>query len=393
LKVTVSETKANTKLLEVEVPAERVESALQAACVKYQKKAQLPGFRKGKVPLSLVRARFGRAIEGEVIDDLISETYEDAQKQEGINPAGAAKVEGVEYEPGKPLRYKASVEVMPEVTLKEYRGIHVTREVPRITEEDVEAALESLRDHYAEVATVEDAAREGHFVVADVQAVDRIGVPIVGDKVENADFQLGQSPFGPEFDEQLVGTRRGEERVVTIVEQSDALNVTAPARERSFSVKIKEIKEKSLPDLDDELAQTAGGLATLEELRQKVREDLVRNAELEAKRNVRDQIADHLTKENPIPVPEGLVSRFVDSLVADLKGTSEEPLDEEELRMKYWPLARNHIRLHLILEEIGRREQIEGKDEEILDYLAARAQISEVEPIRKEDYPSLIIER
>ncbi|UCE19364.1 MAG: trigger factor [Gemmatimonadota bacterium] len=392
MKVAVSEPKAGQKLLEIEVPIERVEGALKAAYEDYRKKARLPGFRKGKAPLDIIKSRFGRAIESEVIDDLISETYNDAQSKEGIRPAGAAKVESVEYESGKPLRYKATVEVMPDITLKEYRGIEVTKEIPNITDEDVDAALESLRDQYAEVVGVDDEAQEGHFVVADIQAVDRGHVPIVGDKVENADFQLGKSPFGPEFDKELVGMKRCEDRVVKITYPKDHHDPKVAGSEHFFSVKMKEVKEKKLPELNDDLAKTVGGMNTLEDLRRRVEEELVRRAEFEAERNVRDQISDRLVKDNPVTVPEGMVNRFLDSFIADIREKSREPFDEEVLRNRYRPFAMNQIRLHLILEEIGQHERIEGGEEKIMNYLIEKAEISEVEPVRKEGASSLIVQ-
>ena len=392
MKVTVTEPEVCKKLLEVEVPAERVKSALQEAYTKYQKKAQLPGFRKGKVPLDIIKTRFGKAIEDEVIENLISETYKDAQKEQGINPAGAAHIENVEFERGQPLTYKATVEVIPEIHLKEYKGIHVTKEVPRITEENVEAALESLREQYAEVRAVEEKTKEGHFIVADIQGVDRAGLPIVGDKIENADFQLGKSSFGPEFDKELVGMKRNEERNIRIAYPIDHHDPKLAGSEHFFSVQIKEIKKKILPELDDELAKTVGEFNTLEDLRKAVRDDLVRRAELSAKQSIRGQIADSLTKENPISVPEGFVKRFLDSFIDDMKQKSQDPFDEELIRNRYRPYALNQIRLHLILNEIARREHIEEGDEIVLDYLVEMAHVEEVEPVRKEDYPSLVVE-
>lgn len=392
MRVTVSETEVGKKILEVEVPVERTQNALQAAYTKYQKKTQLPGFRKGKVPLDIIRTRFGKAIESEVVEDLISETYKDAQKEQGINPAGAAQIENVEFAEGKPLKYKATVEVFPQIALKEYKGIEVTKEIPRITDKDVDAALESLREHYAEVITVDEEAKEGHYIVADIQGVDRSGVPIVGDKVENVDFQLGKSSFGPEFDKELLGLRRDDQRIINVTYPKDHSDPKLAGSEQFFSVKVREIKEKRLPEIDDDLAKTVSELDTLADLRKEVRADLLRRAELEIERKVRDQIAEQLTKENPIPVPEGLVTRFLDSFVADIKQKSQEPFDEELLRNRYRSYALNQIRLHLILEEIGRLEHIGEGDEKVLDYLVEQAQINEIEPVRKEDYPSLVIE-
>ena len=392
MKVTVSEKEAGKKLLEIEVPAERIETALKAAYEKYRQKTQLPGFRKGKVPLDIVKSRYGSVIQGEVIEDLISETYNDAQKDQGLKPAGAAQIEDVEFELGKPLRFKATVEVMPEITLKEYMGIGVTKEIPKITEEDVDAALESVRDHYAEVVGVDDEAQEGHFIVADIQAVDRAHVPIVGDKVENADFQLGESPFGPEFDKELIGMKQGDERVVTITYPKDHRDPKRAGSEQFFSVTMKEVKEKRLPELNDDLAKTIGGMNTLGDLRKRVKDDLVRRAEFDAERGVRDQITDYLVKEHPFTVPEVMVNRFLEALIADAREKAQEPFDEEVLRNRYRPFALNQIRLHLILEEIGRREHIEGGEKKIVDYLVEKAEIREVEPVPKRPDSSLIVE-
>ena len=391
MKVTVSEPEAGKKSLEIEVPTERVQNALRKAYTKYQKKTQLPGFRKGKVPLHIIKVRFGKAIESKAIEDLISETYKEAQKEQGINPADAAQIENVEYDEGKPLKYRAIVEVYPEIDIKEYEGIEVIKEMPRITEEDVDAVLESLRNQYAEVTAVDDEAREGHFIVADIQAADRTGLPIVGDKVENADFQLGNSSFGPEFDKELVGMKRDEERIVKITYPKDHHDPTLAGREQFFSVRVKEIKEKILPDLDDDLARTVGNFNTFEDLRNAVIEDLVRRAELGAERKVKDQIADSLIKEHPFTVPESMVARFLDAFIDDLKQKSQEPVDEELLRNRYRPYAVNQIRLHLLLKEIARREHIEGGDEKVLDYLVEKSQIEEVEQVRKEDFPSLVV--
>jgi len=266
------------------------------------------------------------------------------------------------------------------------------KEIPRITEKDVDAALESLREHYAEVRVVDEEAKEGHFIVADIQGVDSAGLPIIGDKVENADFQLGKSSFGPEFDKELVGMKRNEERIIRITYPRHHHDATLADSEHFFSVRIKEIKAKILPELDDELAKAVGQLNTLDDLRKEVRDDLLRRAELDAERHVREQIADYLTKENPISVPEGLLSRFLDSFIADVKQKSHEPIDEELLRNRYRPYAQNQVRLHIIMEEIARREHIEEGDENVLDYLVEMALVEEVEPVRKEDYPSLVVE-
>ena len=392
MKVTVSEPEAGKKQFEVEVPAERVQLALKRAYADYQKKVNLPGFRKGKVPIDIIKGRYGPAIEAEVIDAIVTETYRDAQKEHDVKPAGAAQIEDIDYDHGKPLKYKAVVEIMPEVSVKEYVGLTIEKVRPRVTEADVDMTLESLREQYAEVTSVDSEAREGHFVVADIQGVDRSGLPIIGDKLENIDLQLGKSSFGPEFDKELVGMKRDQERIIKVVYPRDHPDSKLAGSERSFLVKVKEIKKVILPELDDELAETVADLKTLEDLRQEVRKDLVRRAERNAEFDVRNQIADRLTKGNPIPVPDSMVNRFLDLFIDDVKTKSKEPLDEELWRNRYRPYAVNQIRLHLLFEEIKRLERIEGDDEEVMDYLVSVAKITEVEPTVKEGYPSLIVE-
>jgi len=139
----VTELEAGKKQLEVEIPSEEVETAKQAAFKKYQEKAALPGFRKGKVPLNVIKARFGKAIEAEVIEELVSQTYRNAEEEQGIRPASTAQIEEIDFAEGQPLRFKATVEVMPEVTLREYKGIEVSREIHTITDEDGAETVES----------------------------------------------------------------------------------------------------------------------------------------------------------------------------------------------------------------------------------------------------------
>jgi len=209
--------------------------------------------------------------------------------------------------------------------------------------------------------------------------------------VENADLQLGSSPFGPEFDSALLGMKKGQEKLVKIVYPKEHPDQKLAGHERHFQVQVKEIKEIILPGLDDNLASTVGGFQTLEELREAVRTELMRRADLSAQQSVRDHIVDHLLRDNPVQAPEGLVQRFLDSFIADVKEKSREPFDEELLRNRYRPFAINQIRLHFILDEIKRLEGIKGEEKEVLDHLVSAARVKDVEAVPREERPSFIV--
>lgn len=374
MKVTVTEPKSWKRVLEIEVPGEQIQEKVDAAYKQYRKEIALPGFRRGKVPIDVLKARFGSWIRADVLEKMVPEFYEQARQEHHIVPISQPVIEDMAYEEGEPLRFRAVVEVKPPIHLKEYKGIRVFKKPVHVTEEDIQKALDVLRDRYAHIVKVEDAAEPGHFLLADMQELDRTGIPIVGHKREGEFFQIGESDLGDEFDTQLIGVKAGEERRIFTAYPNDYENRELAGQQVHFMVKVREVLAKQLPELDDDFAVDAGA-ENLDDLKNVIRQDL----EAEPDREMRQNLIQQLVDDNHVDIPESMLSSFLDRLVADARHSSREPVDEDGLRQRYRPFAIDRIKRHLILDEIAEREHITVTQEEIdkrIALIAERGQVN-----------------
>lgn len=371
MKVTVTEPTPWKRVLDVEVPSAQVQGEIDSTYERYRKQIKLAGFRQGKAPLDLLKARFGEDIKREVLQKLVPEFYEKARAEAHLEPLGQAVVEDVEFQEGQALRFRAVLEVKPALDLKEYKGIRVMKRPAEVTEENIQHALDVLRDRHAEVVRVEGKAQPQQYLLADIQPLDRTGIPIIGRKAANRFFQLGSGMMGPEFDERLVGIQAGEERRVLAVYPKDHQDPHLAGQEALFTVAVRDVMEKRLPALDDEFAKDLG-YESLEALKEGIRRDL----EQEPDREVRDQVVGYLVENNSFEVPESMLRTYLDRLVANTKKSSKEPIDEEELRRQYRQIAIDQIKQFLILEEIAEREEITATEAELNERISLIAQRS-----------------
>ncbi|RKY59684.1 MAG: trigger factor [Candidatus Latescibacterota bacterium] len=361
----VREIDATRREIEVEAPVEEVERELDRAYREYQKDIQLPGFRKGKAPLSLIRARFGQAIQEEVFQRLIQKFYREAREQLGIEPLFQAQLGKVEYRPGERFRFTATVDVQPKLKV-DYTGLRATRRSFRVLEENVDRWLEETRERHAQIRTVPREARWGDLVRMDVQSTDASGLPIIGHRREDVLVELGRSGLGREFEEQLLGARRGEERQVFLERQGPSGN---PVR-AGYRVVVREVYEKTLPELDDEFARDEG-YASLEEMRSAVREYLQHRLDDLSRQELRAEILNQLLDRNPVPVPERLVERYLDALTEEMRREGEEV--NEEVRRESRSRILREIKARWILKAIAEQEGVAVSDEEVEEVVRLRA--------------------
>jgi len=373
LKVKVEVTGDIERKLLIELPPEDVRKEFDKAYKRYRRSLQIPGFRKGKVPIELIKARYGDEIKGEVLSDLIPRAYSGALAQEGIKAVSDPEIGDVDYTEGEGLRFTASVAVMPEIG--KYEGLKVIKTVYEVTDEDVDAYIERLREENSREVPVERGVQIGDVVIADLRELDTGGVPIIGNEVENEEIIVGgEKSFGPEFDEQLIGAKKGEERVVRFSQEGR----TSPM---VLSVRIKEVKERRTPELNDDFARDLGNFESVEELREKVRENLQREAERLSRRELRDEVINQLMGENPFDVPEMLVEKVTEDILEDMKRkTSTSYVDEEALRMQARKEAIRDIKSHLIIRSIAEAEGISVSDEELENHISDMARASGMEP-------------
>ncbi len=375
-KIDVEDLSPTKKRLHIEVPGEVVTREIDSAYRKVSKRAKVKGFRPGKVPRSILQRYYGDYVMNEVIKTLINDTYSKAISDKDIKPVSQPIIDNGTLEEGKPFKYSATVEVKPDIHVENYLGLKLKGSKGEVKKEDVEKRLRELQDLHAQLVTVEGRKRirKGDFVIIDYEGFSD-GRPFEGSSAADFMLQVGGGRFLPEFEDKLVGLQRGDEKEIEITFPEDH---PAMGRKRAvFRVRIKEIKKKVVPKLDDEFAKDIGGYKNLRELKARIREDVNREAEESAKRDLEKQLMDKLIEGNSFDVPRSMVERQIDYFVADTKvrlasqglALKDVGAEEGKLRKDFEEAAVKWVKQGLILEKISALEAVSVKDEEVTERL------------------------
>ena len=362
MKVTVEEPKPWKRILDIEVPSFVVQEQLDTTFRRYRKEIRMPGFRQGKVPMDVLRARFGDEIRAEVVERLIPEYLKQAGADADIRPIATPVIEDLHFHEGEALHFRAIVEIKPVIELKEYKGIQVTKRTTAVSDEDIQRVLDTLRERHSNVVRVDGEAKSDQFVVADIQHLDSTGVPIIGKKEEKQFFRLGTGRMGTSFDEQMIGIKAGDERTISTAYPEDHPDESLAGQTASFTITAHEVLERILPDVDDAFAVDVGA-ENLETLRDTIRKDL----EQEPEREVRGQILRQLNEAYDFEVPDSMLTSYLDHVIEDAKRNTRQPVNEEEIRQSYQVVAVEQIKQTLIIDAIAQKEQITVLPEETDD--------------------------
>jgi trigger factor len=386
VKTTTTELPDSRVRVEVEVPTEALERELKTAASQLGREMRVPGFRSGKVPPEVVLRQVGReAVLDEAVRRGLPGWYEEALADAGIQTVGDPQVDLSDLpEKGAPLAFTIEVGVVPPARLGEYRGIEVGRRDPKVDEQEVEAELERIRESLASLETVEREASQGDFVVMDyVGSTD--GTPFEGGEGRGQVVELGSGRLIPGFEEQLVGASAGDERTVGLTFPDDYPAEQLAGKDASFAVEVKEVKEKRLPELDDDFAVEAGGYDSLEELRAEIESRVGQAEERAIEAEFREAAVDAVVDQARIEVPHELVHskahemwhRTARRLAA--QGMNPEQYlsmtgkTEEELVVESESDAETALKREAVLAAIVEAEGIEVSDEEIEQALRASA--------------------
>lgn len=386
MKVQMTESGTWRRTLEIEVPPEDVEERLKDAYKSYGKSLNLPGFRKGKVPVSIVKARFGGLILEEVLQTVQEETYREASDAEGLHPVAQAVIEERDYTEDQGLRFKATVEVKPNPTIEDYKGLQVTRPVFKIEDEHVADHLQSLREQNATEQAVDRPLELGDVLVADLQELDETGLPIIGTKQENRSFWVGAPrSANHDLDNQLVGIAVGEDRRIRLTQPQDLPDPEQAGKEIHFQVNAKEIRERKLPELDDEFAKDLGDHESLEALKTHIREDMRAQADSASRRRLQENFMDGLIRQNDFELPDSMVDNYLNNVVEAYKqehADHDHDIDEDAIRNENRDAAVRSVRRFLILERIAEQEGIKVTEEDIDAHLGDQAKRYNIEASR-----------
>ena len=367
MSVQVENLEKNMAKLTIEVAAEEVEKAIQAAYLKEKGKISMPGFRKGKVPRKMIEKMYGEAVFYEdAANTLIQENYPAAVEESGIDIVSRPTIDVVQIESGKPFIFTAEVAVRPEVKLGKYLGVQVTKIDTSVSDEEVEAAVEKERNNNARTVTVTDRPiANGDTAVIDFEGfVD--GVAFEGGKGENHPLEIGSHSFIDTFEDQLVGKNAGDEVEVNVTFPEKYQAADLAGKPAMFKVKIHEVKCKELPELNDEFAQDVSEFDTLEEYKADVKKHLEVEKENEAKKTKEDEAIQKIIDKSTMEIPEAMIETQCENMVNEFaQRLAQSGLSMDKLKEQVRPEAETRIKSSLVLEQIAKDEKIEITDEEL----------------------------
>jgi len=384
--VSPTETTSSTRReIAVEIPVEEVNRETASLIQKYQKLARIPGFRRGHVPASIIRQRFSEDLKSDVVEALVPRYFRKEADKQGLIPVSQPQVTDLHLKDNEPLRFKASFEVMPEIKVEGYKELRAEKPEVTVTDEEVEQSLNGVREQHATFTSVEGRAlADGDYaqVSLDGKPKDGEDKPVHRDEVL---VEIAGKNTMPEFTENLRGASAGDDRVFEVTYAQDAQEQRLAGKTFTYTVKVQSIKQKTLPELDDQFATQLGDFKTLDEVRQRIREGMESERKHAAEHEAKDKLVAELVKRTEFEVPEALVDRQIDvrlerglrALAAQgMKAEDIKKMDLNRLRVGQREQALQEVKASLVLDKIAEEEKIEVSDEEIdreIDALATQS--------------------
>ncbi len=367
---------ATKREIEVEVPVEEVSRETDVLIQKYQKLARIPGFRKGHVPASIIRQRFSQDIQNDVIDALVPKYFRKETERLGLYPISQPRVTDLHAHEGEGLHFKASFEVMPEIKLEGYKELRAEHPEISVTDQEVEESLKALQEQKAAFSPVEGRTiAEGDYAQVSLDGTpkqDEAGTKPV--HMDDVLVEIGGKNTMPEFTQNLTGATSGEERTFDVNYPEDFSDERLRGKTFSYKVKINGVKQKSLPDLNDDFAKELGEFSTLDEVRNRIREGMDHDRRQAAEREAKDKLLTDLIRRNEFEVPEALVDHQIDiRLERGLRALAAQGMSSEHMKKMDLPRLRagqhdqavQEVKASLLLEKIADEEKIAVGDDEI----------------------------
>ena len=394
----VEKLEKNMAKLTIEASAEDFEKAIQKVYLKARGKINIPGFRKGKAPRKLIEKMYGTGVFYEdAANDLIPTAYAEALKDCDLEIVSRPEINVTQIEAGKPFIFTAEVAVKPEVTLGEYKGVEVEKSDVEVTEEDINKEVDKERENNSRTIDVDDRAVEnGDIIKLDFDgSVD--GVPFEGGKAENYTLTIGSGSFIPGFEDQLIGTKIGEEKDVTVTFPEDYHEKSLAGKEAEFKCKVNAISVKELPEADDEFASEVSEFETLAEYKEDIKKKLTEKKEKAARAKKEAQAIEKAVENATMEIPDAMIDTQVQSMMEDFarrmqsQGLSLEQyfqftgMDVKKMHDQMKPEALKRIQNSLVLEAVAKAENIEISDEKVDEEIAKMAEAYKMEVEKLKD--------
>ncbi|MDD2601207.1 MAG: trigger factor [Kiritimatiellae bacterium] len=374
MQVHVEDISSVQKKITIEIPVEQVNEEIDKAYSTIQKKAKLQGFRPGKAPMHLIKRTYSDAMRDDVMRRLYQQTLYKAMDEHKIEPIDSPTIESDILEPGVPFKYSAVFEVMPQILLNEYTGLTVNKEIYVFKPESIDDELKRMQENMAQMVPLDEGAaiENGHTVSVDYSiAVE--GSPEENSGTQSAEVEIGSGRLLPGFEEQLIGLKSGESKEFTLDLPTEENVAETTVKKGVFSVTVKEVKRKELPELDDDFAQQFGEFDTMEDLRAKMVEYHEKHEKDRIDNELKERVIQAMIKRNPLDVPESMVKRQLEHMLENLKNRLKSQqmslemmgLDAESFGARFRDDAIDKVKGGLLLMALVEKENIAVSDENL----------------------------
>jgi trigger factor len=377
--------------ISVEIPADEVARETEVIVQKYQKVARLPGFRSGHVPASIIKQRFKEDLKSDVVEALVPRHFRKEAEKQGLIPVSQPQVTDLHIHDGEPLRFKASFEIMPEIVVEGYKELRADHPEIVIKDEEVEEAVNSVREQHATYTSVEGRPlADGDYAQASMDGKpkenDATAQPVHMDEVL---IEIGGKNTVPEFTENLRGANAGDEREFEVSYPEDVADKRLAGKAFIYTVKIQAIKQKNLPELNDDFAKELGEFSSFDQVRKQIRDNMEAERKHDAERQAKDKLVAELVKRNDFEVPESLVDRQIDlRLERGLRALAAQGMKMEDLKKMDLPRLRvgqrdqavQDVKSSLLLERVADLEKIEAGEDELNHEIEALAKQTKQTP-------------
>ncbi len=386
VKTSKTENKNEIKL-EFNIEAEKFEDAIKTVYEKNKKYFNIPGFRKGKVPMNMVEKYYGvKVFYEDAFNEVVPEVYERALEENKIEAVSKPDIDITQMEKGKELIFTAVVQTKPEVKPEKYKGIEIKKIEYNVSDDDIKHELEHMQEKNARLLTIEDRpVEDGDITIIDFEGfID--GAPFDGGKAKNHELTIGSHTFIEGFEEQLIGMKKDEEKEINVKFPEEYFSKELAGKPAMFKVKLHEIKKKELPALDDEFAKDASEFDTLEQLKESIKKRLQEENEHRAKHETEDAVIKAIADVNNVEIPSGMIETEIDNIAKDVEArlsyqgiTFENYLKmigktTEDFRKEYSKQAEENVKTRLLLEAIANVEKIDTTEQEIMEKIKEMAE-------------------
>lgn len=378
MKTDVEDLGGSQRKLVVDVSPEEVKEEIEKYCKKLAREVEVKGFRKGKAPASIIKRYFKQQIHGEVASQLVTSSLEKALKEHSLTPMGEPEIDAPPLEEGKGFPFSVTLDVKPEIDVKDYKGIKLEKEPLEVNEEEIGRSLEELQKAHAELKGIEEnrGAVEGEVVLVDYQAfLD--GEPLPGEPKKDVYIELGSGGFKKDVEDALVGARAGESREVDVDYPENFLNKELAGKKVQYRFLVKKILEKVLPTLDDEFAKDVGTYESLDALKERLKEEILREKEVRQRKRLEGDVLDIILERNSFEAPRSLVASRKEQMIVDARthflskgiALEQESEDFQKLDAEFDGLAEKEVKKHLLIDAIAKKEGIKVSDADVEEEL------------------------